>query len=299
MMKIRSLLFVLGMLLSSASSAAVQVSIGINLPIYPNLVVVPGYPVYYAPQLNANYFFYDGMYWVYQNDYWYSSSWYNGPWWIVGPEYVPVFILRIPVRYYRQPPAFFIGWRSDSSPRWDEHWGREWSQNRNGWDRWDRRSAPRPADLPLYQRDYSGDRYPRQLEQQQELHQRNYNHQPRDTVVRQRYRDQSSQTRDEDMQSSPPNSAQQGRPEFQDQRRQQRQDWESREQSGREQRRREQPAQNDGIETSIDMQRPTRTNSEQGRPKYQERRQRSQPAPDFRDQQNPNRGQKERRGGNE
>ena len=74
MMKIRSLLFVLGMLLSSASSAAVQVSIGINLPIYPNLVVVPGYPVYYAPQLNANYFFYDGMYWVYQNDYWYSSS---------------------------------------------------------------------------------------------------------------------------------------------------------------------------------------------------------------------------------
>lgn len=57
MMKIRSLFFVLGMLLSFASSAAVQVSIGINLPIYPNLVVVPGYPVYYAPQLNANYFF--------------------------------------------------------------------------------------------------------------------------------------------------------------------------------------------------------------------------------------------------
>ncbi len=303
-MKIRSLLFVLGMLLSSASSAAVQVSIGINLPIYPNLVVVPGYPVYYAPQLNANYFFYDGMYWVYQNDYWYSSSWYNGPWWIVEPAFVPVFILRIPVRYYRQPPAFFIGWRSDSSPRWDEHWGRDWSHQRNGWDRWDRRSAPRPAALPLYQRDYSGDRYPRQTEQQQELHQRNYNHQPRDPVVRQRYQEQSPQSRNEDMQSSPPNSEQQGRPEFQDQRRQQRQGWETREQAepeqaGREQRRREQPAQNDYVERNIDRQRQTRPNFEQGRPEYQEHRQRSQPAADFREQQNPNRGQKERRGGNE
>lgn len=253
--------------------------------------------MYYAPQLNADYFFYDGMYWVYQNDYWYSSSWYNGPWWMVGPELLPVFILKIPVRYYRQPPAFFIKWCTDSSPRWDEHWGRDWSQNRNGWDKWDRKSAPRPAALPFYQREYSGERYPRQLEQQQELHQRNYHHQARDPVVRQHYPEQSPQTRGENVQSSPPNSAPQGRPEFQNQRRQQRQDWDQREQAGREPRRREQPSQNEGIETNVDMQRPTRPNSGQGQPEYKERRQRSQSAPDFRDQQNPNRGQKERGGG--
>src|SRR5882672_1694745 len=81
------------------------VSIGINLPAYPQLVPVPGYPVYYAPDMQSNYFFYDGMYWVCQGDNWYASSWYNGPWGLVAPAVVPVFVLRVPVRYYRQPPV--------------------------------------------------------------------------------------------------------------------------------------------------------------------------------------------------
>ncbi|MDM8359171.1 hypothetical protein P8H29_23765, partial [Pandoraea communis] len=79
------------------------VSIGIDLPAYPTLVQVPSYPVYYAPQLDSNYFFYEGQYWVYQGDNWYTSAWYNGPWQVVLPTAVPVFILRIPVRYYRRP----------------------------------------------------------------------------------------------------------------------------------------------------------------------------------------------------
>jgi hypothetical protein len=96
------------------SSAAAQVSvgiglpsvsIGINLPSFPTLVVVPGYPVYYAPRLDANLFFYDGLYWVYQGDHWYASTWYNGPWALVAPRIVPAFVLRIPVRSYRHPPA--------------------------------------------------------------------------------------------------------------------------------------------------------------------------------------------------
>ena len=101
----RYALIVLWILLLSATSAIAQVSIGIglpgvsigiNLPLYPELVPVPGYPVYYAPRLNSNYFFYDGMYWVYQGDNWYASSWYNGPWGLVGPEFVPLFVLRSP-----------------------------------------------------------------------------------------------------------------------------------------------------------------------------------------------------------
>lgn len=196
MQKIRFLFIVLGMLLSSVASAAVQVgigiglphvSIGINFPVYPDLVVVPGYPVYYAPRLQANLFFYDGLYWVYQDDYWYASSWYNGPWWIIEPEVVPVFILRVPVRYYRHPPAYFIGWRYDAPPRWGDHWGHDWNQRRSGWDRWDRRSAPQPAPAPTYQRQYSGDRYPQQVEQQHEIHQQNYRYEPRDPVVKQHY----------------------------------------------------------------------------------------------------------------
>jgi hypothetical protein len=170
-----------------------NVSIGINLPIYPELVPVPGYPVYYAPQMDANYFFYDGMYWVYQNDNWYASSWYNGPWGPVRQEVVPVFILRIPVRYYRQPPPYFSGWQANAPPRWGQHWGRGWEQQRSGWNKWNRNSAPARAPLPTYQRQYSGDRYPR-AEQQQSLHNQGYRYQPRDKAVQQHYR-QLEQTR--------------------------------------------------------------------------------------------------------
>ena len=191
----RNLLFALSILLGSIAPAGAQVSvgvgfpgvsIGIHVPAYPELVPIPGYPVYYAPRLGSNYFFYDGMYWVYDGDNWYASSWYNGPWEVVGPEAVPLFVLRVPVRYYRRPPAYFGGWRADAPPHWGEHWGSAWAQRRNGWDQWNRASAPRPAPLPLYQRQYSGNRYPA-VEQQQVLLSRNYRYQPQDSVARQHF----------------------------------------------------------------------------------------------------------------
>jgi hypothetical protein len=197
----RYVVFVLWMLLSVTSSmaqvsigiASPNVSIGINLPVYPQFVQVPSYPVYYAPRVNANYFFFDGLYWVYEGDNWYASSWYNGPWGLVAPDAVPLYILRVPVRYYRAAPVYFRGWRADAPPRWGEHWGNQWEQRRGGWDRWDRRSAPAPAPLPVYQRRYSGDRYPR-VEQQPALQGRNYRYQPRDEVVRQHYQAQGVQS---------------------------------------------------------------------------------------------------------
>lgn len=199
MKNIRYGLIVVGMLVCLATSAGAQVSIGIglpnvsigiNLPVYPELVRVPGYPVYYAPGMAANYFFYDGLYWVYQNDTWYASSWYNGPWGYVQPEVVPLYILRIPVRYYREPPMYFRGWQSNAPPRWGQHWGHDWEQRRSGWNRWNRASAPAPAPLPVYQRNYTGDRYPRQVEHQRTLRDQNYRYQPRDKVIRQHFKQQ-------------------------------------------------------------------------------------------------------------
>lgn len=160
-----------------------HVNIGINLPYYPEFYPVPGYPVYYAPRIYANYFFYDGLYWIYQDDNWYASYWFNGPWWFVEPDFVPLFILRVPVFYYWRPPPYFRGWHLRRPPRWGEHWGHEWERRRSGWDRWDRHAVPPPAPLPTYQREYSGDRYP-SWERQHELHNRHYRYQPRDQAVR-------------------------------------------------------------------------------------------------------------------
>ena len=165
-----------------------NVSIGINVPVYPSLVRIPGYPVYYAPGVATNYFFYDGVYWVFWDDGWYQSTWYNGPWVYVSPNVVPLFILRIPVRYYRYPPAFFRGWHQDAPPRWGEHWGPQWEQHRHGWDQWNRAAAPAPAPLPHYQREYSGAKYPG-LDKQPVLRSEKYRYQPQEPAGRQLYQE--------------------------------------------------------------------------------------------------------------
>ncbi len=193
----RHLLLALCLLLPAAPSQAQisigigvelpGISIGINLPAYPAMVRVPGYPVYYAPRLSLNFFFYDGLYWVYSDDRWYASDWYNGPWQEVEPEYMPLFVLRVPIRYYRRPPMYFRYWRPDRAPRWDEHWGHDWSRRHRDWDRWDPREAPAPAPLPHYQRRYSEKDYPRSSEQQREISSRNYRYQPREAITQQHF----------------------------------------------------------------------------------------------------------------
>lgn len=222
------LLIALATLLCTVTAADAQVSvqvglpginIGINVPRYPRLVLVPDSPVYYAPQEDSNYFFYDGLYWVYADDNWYASSWYNGPWDLVDPYDVPMFVLRVPVRYYRQPPVYFRAWRSDASPRWNEHWGRDWHARRGGWDQRNPKYIPSPAPPPVYQRNYSGSRYPGATRQQDSIRSRNYRHQPREAVTRQHYAappDQGRQYKNRQNQPVPQNRDQQNNPAPQD-----------------------------------------------------------------------------------
>jgi hypothetical protein len=187
-MRIKTLVvcMLLGAATCAPAVAEISIDIGINLPVYPDLVQVPGYPVYYAPQLETNFFFYDGLYWVYAQDRWYASRWYNGPWDMVDNDMVPLYVLRVPVRYYRQPPQYFRGWSSETPPHWGDRWGGDWERQHSDWDHWNHASAPAPAPLPTYQRQYSRDRYPSANEQQQ-LHQQNYHYQPHEDVVRQRW----------------------------------------------------------------------------------------------------------------
>jgi hypothetical protein len=162
------------------------VNVGINLGAYPQLVAVPGEPVYYAPSVNGNYFYYDGLYWVFANDNWYESSWYNGPWQLVDPMEVPTYVLQVPVRYYHRPPAYFHGWAVNSAPRWDQHWGNSWTERRQGWDRRDEHAARAPAPLPQYQQRYSGNRYP-QGHEQSVIHAQNNHYQPQENISRQHF----------------------------------------------------------------------------------------------------------------
>lgn len=191
----RYALILFSLLLGPAFAANAQVgigigtpnfSLGINLPGYPEFARVPGYPVYYAPRVGLNLFFHDGLYWAYYGNSWYASSWYNGPWGMVSPRYVPLYVLRVPVRYYRVPPPYFRGWPRDAAPRWGQYYGRHWEQERSGWDHWDRNHSPRVAPLPAYQRHYTGDKYPHG-DQQTAYRSEYYRYQPSDPVAKRYY----------------------------------------------------------------------------------------------------------------
>ena len=93
------------------------VQIGVNMPSYPTLVAVPGYPVYYDPQASANYFFYDGLYWVYTDDNWYASSWYNGPWELTSRDYVLEQIRGLDGDFASSEPPHHAGARVGLMPR--------------------------------------------------------------------------------------------------------------------------------------------------------------------------------------
>src|SRR5258706_11203410 len=180
---IAAMLFVI---LLGATAAEAQVNI--NFSVFPALEPIPHYPVYYAPRARANYFFYDGLYWVFNVDagYWYSSSWYNGPWVYVEPVFVPQPVLIIPYRYYRVRPAYWSGWAFDAPPRWGQHWGGEWEIRRRGWDHWDRSHRYVIAPLPLYQKDYPRGRYP-SFSQQVVIHNEHYHYKVQDALIREHH----------------------------------------------------------------------------------------------------------------
>ena len=170
-----------------------HVSIGVNVATYPTLQRIPNYPVYYAPSVRGtNYFFYDGLYWVYEGGEWQTSSWYNGPWQRVDRYEVPAPLLRVPVRYYRAAPATFQGYRAEAAPRWNEQWGTAWTARREGWERVETRSLPAPAPLPVYQRDFSGVRYPTTIDHQAVVMTERYRYQPREAVAQKVFEERRS-----------------------------------------------------------------------------------------------------------
>lgn len=159
----------LSLLLGPITTLQAQTRLEFSISSYPSLILIPGYPVYYDPAQQLNYFFYGGRYWVFYEDGWYYSSWYNGPWTPMAADLVPVFIWRIPLRYYHHRPAYFQGRSANEAPPWDQHWGAGWSRNHPDWQQWNRQSVPPASPLPDYQKQYGGNRYPHSLKQQSTL----------------------------------------------------------------------------------------------------------------------------------
>ncbi len=75
--------------------------------------IVPGTPVYHAPSVPYNYFYYRWQYYLYHRGVWFVGTNYNGPWTVIALEHVPGPILTVPVTYYKIPPGH---WKRKSGP---------------------------------------------------------------------------------------------------------------------------------------------------------------------------------------
>lgn len=102
-----------GLSVSPVHAADVRVGVNIGvpappvivLPAPPQLVVVPGTPVYYAPSLSVNFFAYGGRYYTLHDGAWFVATKHGGPWTLVPVERVPRPVLGVPVAYYKVPPG--------------------------------------------------------------------------------------------------------------------------------------------------------------------------------------------------
>jgi hypothetical protein len=92
-----------------------SLNLGIRIGEEPRLVVVPGTPVYEAPGLPYNYFYYHGGYYLYREGTWFWGASYNGPWTVISIERVPRPILMVPAGHYRERPEH---WKRNGPPPW-------------------------------------------------------------------------------------------------------------------------------------------------------------------------------------
>lgn len=103
----------------------------------PAVVVIPGTYVYFAPDVEADIFFYHGYWYRPYRGYWYRAGGYNGPWVHIGPSRVPRVLLNIPPDFRHIPP----GHQRVPYGQVKKHW-RTWERERY-WDRHEERERHR------------------------------------------------------------------------------------------------------------------------------------------------------------
>jgi hypothetical protein len=135
-----ALIMVMGM--AGTSMAAVNIDIGIDLPILrfngpPDVVVVPSGDsyVYMVPNTPGLYF-YDGYWYRVYEDQWFRSRVYNGRWTYIESDIVPELVVTVPPEYSLYLPPSYLRVRYGNFNRnwksWgrDRHWhGQDWFRN--------------------------------------------------------------------------------------------------------------------------------------------------------------------------
>jgi hypothetical protein len=136
---------------SSSGSAQVSVNIGVGLPIPrlvipapPPVAVIPGTYVYFAPEVEADLFFYHG-YW-YRPHHGYRARGYNGPWNNIEGARVPRAMRHLPPDYrhtaQRHERIRYVdvkkNWKTwEEKKHWDRHGYRDQAPDVRGGGRWE------------------------------------------------------------------------------------------------------------------------------------------------------------------
>ncbi|MEW5744749.1 MAG: hypothetical protein AB1805_04825 [Nitrospirota bacterium] len=97
--------------LLSRADAEVSINIGIGAPLPPPVIVVerppevvliPGTRVYFAPDIgDSELFFYSGYWYRRHGSAWYRAARYDGSWIHLPPRRVPVVFVKLPKGYHR------------------------------------------------------------------------------------------------------------------------------------------------------------------------------------------------------
>jgi hypothetical protein len=130
--------------LAASSQAGTSVSIGVELgnapppPVvvyrsYPHWRYVPGPQVYVMKdeQLGYDYFRYGGMFYIYNNGWWYRAGSYRGPFVAIEPRFVPRPFFAMTEQQYRwrhHPEMVAVREHEETPPGWN-HGKAKWKHH--------------------------------------------------------------------------------------------------------------------------------------------------------------------------
>jgi hypothetical protein len=132
-----------------SSIAGVNVNVGIDIPMPalvisapPAVTVIPGTYAYFAPDVDADIFFYHNYWYRPYRGRWYRGLGYNGPWNFVPERVVPGVLLHLPPGYRHLPPGHERIPYGQLKKNW-RNWEREkyWDRHERHYEREQRREA--------------------------------------------------------------------------------------------------------------------------------------------------------------